>query len=145
MDRMDAKRLVLTVVAAVAMMGCRVTPHGAVVADVSPKGWEPSEAVELCYDNTDTLSARTVSIVARREFGKAEGPLELHVRVCAPDSAMVEAYVVLPQRGDKGGSFEELRALWVEGASLQVGTYTFTIAPQKSTTGVWNVGIEIEN
>ncbi len=142
---MDAKRLVLTVVATVAMMGCRVTPHGAVVADVSPKGWEPSEAVELCYDNADTLSVRTVSIVARREFGKAEGPLELHVRVYAPDSAMVEADVVLPQRGDRGGSFEELRALWVEGASLQGGTYKFMIAPQKSTTGVWNVGIEIEN
>ena len=136
----------LFVVAAVAMVGCRVIPHGAVVADVAPKGWHAGEGVDLCFSATDTASLHTISIVARREFGKVAEPVRLQVNVVAPDSAEVNGVVVLPAEGGRrGGSFEEVKALWVENARLHEGTYTFTLIPTHDVKGVWSVGVEIGN
>ena len=143
---MRVVRGLLIVLAAVAMVGCRVVPHGAVVADVDPKGWSVGEGVDLCFSATDTTSLHTISIVARREFGKTAEPVRLQVRAVAPDSAEVGGVVVLPVGGSRqGGSFEEVEALWVENARLKEGTYTFTLAPTHEVEGVWNVGVEIEN
>ncbi len=136
----------LAVLVAVAMVGCRVVPHGAVVADVDPKGWDAEDEVELCFAATDTASLYTISVVARREFGKVAEPMRLQVKAMAPDSVEVNGVVVLPAEGGRrGGSFEEVRTLWVENARLAAGTYTFTLTPMQYVEGVWNVGVEIEN
>ena len=143
---MKGVRGLLIVLAAVAMVGCKVIPHGAVVADVDPKGWSAEEQVSLRFSATDTASLHTIRVVARREFDKLAEPMRLQVRVVAPDSAEVSGEVVLPVVGDRqGGSFEELKALWVEDAKLQEGTYTFTLTPTHEVEGVWNVGVEIGN
>lgn len=143
---MKGVRGLLVVLAAVAMVGCRIVPHGAVVADVDPKGWSAGEGVDLCFAATDTASLHTISVVARREFDGVAEPMRLQVRVVAPDSAEVSGEVVLPVSGSRqGGSFEELKALWVEDARLTEGIYTFTLAPIHEVEGVWNVGVEIEN
>lgn len=135
----------LIVVAVVAMAGCKVIPHGAMVADVSPKGWEPEEIVALRYDNADTTSLTSIHLVARRECGQEVAPLAVRVRVCAPDSAEVDDVVLLPTKGENGGgSFEEVEVLWVEKAQLQLGEYTFYLSPQEPAKGLWNVGVEIE-
>ena len=136
----------LILVATVAMVGCKVVPHGAVVADVNPRGWEPEEVITLRYENTDTTSSSSINIVARREYGKEATPLAVRVRVCAPDSAEVNDVVLLPTRGTKGGgSFEEVEVLWVGNARLQAGEYRFFLSPQEPIKGLWNVGVEIEN
>ena len=136
----------LIMVAVVAVTGCKVVPHGAMVADVSPKGWEPEEVVTLRYDNADTTSLTSIHIVARRECGRDVEPLAVRLRVCAPDSAEVNDVVLLPTRGEKGGgSFEEVDVLWVEKARLQAGEYTFYLSPQQPAKGLWSVGVEIEN
>lgn len=143
---MKGVRGLLIVLAAVAMVGCKVIPHGAVVADVDPKGWSAGEGIDLCFSATDTASLHTIRVVARREFDKLAEPVRLKVRVVAPDSAEVSGEVVLPVSGSRhGGSFEELKALWVEDAKLKEGTYTFTLAPTHEVEGVWNVGVEIGN
>lgn len=137
--------LLMAVVAMVFVWGCRVTPHGAVVADVNPKGWEPTEEVELLYENDDTVSLRTISIVARREVDKSAEPLGVCVSVCAPDSSEVKGAVVLvPQSDNRGGSFAEMETLWVQNAKLQSGVYRFLVSPRQPSEGVWSVGVEIE-
>lgn len=143
---MKGVRGLLIVLAAVAMVGCKVIPHGAVVADVDPKGWSAEEQVSLRFSATDTASLHTIRVVARREFDGVAEPVRLQVRAVAPDSAEVSGEVVLPVSGSRhGGSFEELKALWVEDAKLKEGTYTFTLAPTHEVEGVWNVGVEIGN
>lgn len=143
---MRVVRGLLVVLVAVAMVGCKVIPHGAVVADVDPKGWSAEEQVSLRFSATDTASLHTIRVVVRREFDGVAEPMRLQVRVVAPDSAEVSGEVVLPVGGSRqGGSFEEVEALWVEDAKLKEGTYTFTLAPTHEVEGVWNVGVEIGN
>lgn len=134
---------VLMLVALVA--GCKVVPHGAAVADVNPKGWSPQQSAKVAYENSDSVSLRTIVVVARVENNRQGEPLEVKVRVVAPDSLEATHRLCLCQTATSsaGGSFEELSARWVEDARLKCGEYKFEIAPLATEQGVWTVGVEI--
>lgn len=141
------KRGVAVLCAALVLMaGCKVVPHGAMVADVDPHGWEPEEVVTMTYQNTDTTSLRAIRVVARVESSHSSEPMELSVAVVSPDTLRATGVVTLPvtEESISGGSFEEREAMWVEEAVLMhEGCYRFELAPLTTLEDVWSVGVEI--
>lgn len=127
-------------------VGCEPRHNGAVVADVSPSGWNKTDTLELHYNSLDTLTKRTIWVVARVEADRSHTPITLWVECMAPDSLCLEGEVLLKPQTHKGGSFVELRAPWIEKAVPQrKGEYRFRVAhsQEKPLTDIWSVGVEI--
>ena len=136
---------VVVVLLAMMVAGCSPKPIGAIVADTPREEWKSDRVVALHYDNNDTLSLRTLGMVARVESGAAEEKIDLVVECESPTGKSFESKVVLtPKSGQRGGSFREYEAEWVEDAQLfESGDYEFRVAPVGSLRGVWSVGITI--
>lgn len=125
------------------LAGCRVEPVGSIVVDTPRKGW--CEAVELRYDNADTLGVYTIGVVLSVENDLVAESVALRVGCTSPSGATTEGRLVLtaPER-HSGGSFTELAAEWVSGARLpESGDYLFTLTPEKEQNGVWMAGVSL--
>ncbi len=144
--RSNFRGVAVALVALVAM-ACEPKHNGAVVADVSPTGWSADQTVELRYHNLDSLTKRRIWVVARAEADHAHSPLRVEVGCIAPDSAQLRGSVVLMPTKHRGGSFVELRGLWVDQAVPALkGDYLFTLshAEAEPIEQLWSVGIEVE-
>ena len=136
--------LVVALVALVAW-ACEPKYNGSVVADVSPAGWSADQPAVLNFPNLDTLAKRNVWVVARAEADHAYKPLRVEVGCMAPDSTELRGSVELRPTKHRGGSFVELRGLWIEDAvPTTKGDYTFAIShsEEEPIEGLWNVGVE---
>lgn len=140
-------RGVAVALVALVAMACEPKHNGAVVADVSPAGWSADQTVELRYHNLDSLTKRRIWVVARAEADHAHKPLRVEVGCIAPDSAELRGSVVLMPTKHRGGSFVELRGLWIDQAVPALkGDYLFTLshAEAEPIEQLWSVGIEVE-
>ncbi len=138
--------LAVALVALVAL-ACEPKYNGAVVADVTPTGWSADEVIQLRFPNLDTLAKRSVWVVARAEADHAYKPLRVEVGCMAPDSTELSGSVELRPTKHRGGSFVELRGLWIEDAvPAKMGDYLFRIShsEEEPIEGVWNVGVELK-
>lgn len=125
------------------MVGCRVEPVGSIVADTPRKGW--GEAVELRYNNGDTLGMHTIGVVLSVENDLVAESVAIRVGCTAPSGTTTEGRLVLtaPER-HSGGSFTELSAEWVSGARLaEMGDYIFRLTPEQEQDGVWMAGVNV--
>ncbi len=136
-------RSLFIVVIALLSVACGERPVGATVADTPRTGW--CNAVEVCYENSDTLSFHNLAVVVRCEAAHIQELLPLRIEAQSPSGVNYTGEVVLtPSDRHRGGSFVELSAGWIEGARLgEVGDYTFTLTPQQPTDGVWSAGVTI--
>ena len=136
-------------IVAVAMVAvaCSERPVGAVIVDTPRSVWHTGESVEVRYDNSDTLALYNVGVVARQQTNDHSGAFPLRVAVTTPSGVVYGGEVILTPNGrNKGGSFVELSAEWVESARLgESGEYVFVFVPQSDLSGVWNVGMQIQN
>lgn len=140
-------RVVAVALVALVALACEPKHNGAVVADVSPTGWSADQPVELRYHNLDSLTRRRIWVVARAEADHAHRPLRVEVGCVAPDSAELRGSVVLMPTKHRGGSFVELRGLWIDQAVPALkGDYLFTLGhtEPKPIEQLWSVGIEVE-
>ena len=135
------------VAVAMAVVACSERPVGAVIVDTPRSVWHTGESVEVRYDNSDTLALYNVGVVARQQTNDYSGAFPLRVVVTTPSGVVYGGEVILTPNGrNKGGSFVELSAEWVESARLgESGEYVFALAPQCDLSGVWNVGVQIQN
>ena len=126
------------------MVGCSEKPVGAVVADTPRRDW--NTPVTIAYTASDSLSEYNLGVVARVENGLFEEALALQVRLTAPSGRYFQSELQLwAENRHSGGSFTELRAEWIQKAQLiEKGDYIFTLTPMESISGVWTVGVEIE-
>lgn len=135
------------VAVAMAVVACSERPVGAVIVDTPRSVWHTGESVEVRYDNSDTLALYNVGVVARQQTNDHSGAFPLRVAVTTPSGVVYGGEVILTPNGrNKGGSFVELSAEWVESAQLgESGEYVFVFVPQSDLVGVWNVGVQIQN
>ena len=135
------------VAVAMAVVACSERPVGAVSVDTPRSVWHTGESVEVRYDNSDTLALYNVGVVARQQTNDHSGAIPLSVVVTTPSGVTYGGEVILTPNGrNKGGSFVELSAEWVESARLgERGEYVFVFVPQSDLVGVWNVGVQIQN
>lgn len=135
------------VAVAVVAVACSERPVGAVIVDTPRSVWHTGESVEVRYDNSDTLALYNVGVVARQQTNDHSGAFPLSVVVTTPSGVVYGGEVILTPNGrNKGGSFVELSAEWVESARLgESGEYVFALAPQCDLSGVWSVGVQIQN
>lgn len=142
------RRLVWAALMPIVMaLSCKPAYNGAVAADVDPTGWQAADTVELHFSPADTLTEREIWVVARAEADHIPTRIELQVECIAPDSTHLAGSVALHPTERKGGSFCQLRDLWIERAVFgQTGDYTFRLCHTSSEplTDIWNVAIEVE-
>lgn len=133
------------VAAVVLVVSCKEQHNGAVVADVSPGGWQVGESVELRYNNTDTLGLYDLWVVARAEVAREGQTVCIGVECMSPDSVVVAGEVVLEPQVAKGGTLSEVRSLWVADAQLhKQGEYILRLknVGTESVEGLWTVGVD---
>lgn len=141
------RRWMWIVLVALWAVGCTPRPEGAVVADTPRGGWHFGEEVAIDYTNSDTLSLYNVGVALRMESGKVDSaPMTFQVGCVAPSGAFFSSDVVLQAKEvHSGGSFTEIKTLWVENALFgESGDYTFILTPGLDVEGVWMAGVTIE-
>lgn len=124
--------------------GC-LSPHRSVVTDVDPLGW--SDAAEVRFENTDTLTPCDLRMVVRYDAAFAGGPVELEVTTVAPDSLQLTEHFTLCLARSRGPSplLRDTAVLYRRHAVLRrTGGYRVTIRPEEPVRGIEAVGIAIE-
>lgn len=136
----------LIAVVAMLLVSCSERAVDAVVVDAPRAEWLPNEALELCYNNCDTLGGYDLSVVARCGATNNTQALPLRVEVHSPSGVQFGSEVVLvPTERHKGGSFVELSTEWIRDARfMEMGDYHFFVTPSQPADGVWNVGVRLD-
>ena len=130
---------------AVMLVAC-VAPQRSFVRDVVGGTW--SKAVEVTFDNEDTVSLRRLSVVVRYNSRFAAASLPVVMRVTAPDARYFDDSVMLyftrPYTAASVSAAEVIPYREHSRLSLS-GRYTFRITPTCAASGIEAVGVEIDN
>ena len=137
-------------VAVATLAGC-MSGNGAVVADVSPRGW--NSPAEMTLANTDTVSTRGTSLYLRHDQRTLDG--RYAVEFVAPSGRVASLDTVEVKTARNGGRYVRVQPdipvsiEWTltgfgRGVRLaEQGRYAIRITPLQNTVGVWNVGLEM--
>lgn len=127
-----------------------LNPHRVRMADTDPDGWSPADGTTVAYENTDTLSARDISVVVRFCNDFNYDKLALSLVTVTPDgyrwcdTLYMDVYGRLP----KVGLYGEREQPYRRGVVFtQTGRYLFSLAPvmpASPTEGVAAAGIRLE-
>lgn len=113
-----------------------------VVTDVDPRGFVGAVNVE--YDNTDTITARDIYMILRTNRIFCENAVDLQISVMSPDSIQyTETFTMtVPARtkANMNDAFVETISLYRGMAVLdRAGTYVFGFSPAAGSVGVAGV------
>lgn len=126
------------------MTGC-VTPDRAVVVDLSPAAW--SEAVELDYENHNTVGEQNLQLFLRLDDGFAEDSLTLHIATFTPDSLCAGEYHRLVFSAAHVPTPLQRVAVVPYRRGVQLtreGIYRFRLTPTRTVRGIEAIGIKME-
>ncbi len=131
---------------AASLCGCTADVSSAVTA-VNPAGWKTGQTHTLVYRNSDTAAVRDISVLVRRESGRAGPDMEVRLEVVTPDSARFADTLTVPLRSghEAAGRYELSSVPYLTGARLnRAGDYTFrfTLVSPEVRKGIWAIGIE---
>ncbi len=140
---MRAYRVLCALVLALGATGC-LRPTQAVMCDVDPYGWTKGAIVEV--ENGDTSTQRDLSLVVRSNRLFRSDSLRLEIRIETPDSMYCTETVSFPMRHPRRAAalriIDEVpyrRRVVLD----RVGTYRFTLIPDRPINGVEAAGINI--
>ena len=137
-------RIIVAVVAFV-MCSCTAAPNSAMV-DVDMRSWE--KAKSLTYENSDTLSLRSLNIAIRYNNNFKETVLPLKLAIVTPDKRVYEETISLHLLHPYSAlpvSTTESRPYRTNVTLNQKGNYVFAFKPLTEVRGIEAIGIEITN
>lgn len=129
-------------------LGSCLAPQHVYVAEPPRAEWTAAEPAEVRIDNSDTVSQRTLDLVARYDTDFTGEQLVLSITTVTPDGFRWRDTVVLRIAPDDSrlGFYRDIGRRYREKVCLaQAGTYLFRLAPLPGDTvnGVTAVGIDI--
>lgn len=135
------KRIVIAL-SAVVLTGC-LAPENVLMTRVNMHRWDSFECVT--YENSDTLSQRTLNIAVRYNSDYKPNKLQMMVVVTTPDACYFEEEVSLnlnhPQSSISVTTTESLP--YRDSVVLaQKGAYKFYFAPLSEVRGIEAIGID---
>ena len=133
---------ILVALSAVVLSGC-LAPENVLMTRVDMHRWDRFESIT--YENSDTLSLRTLNIAVRYNSEYKPNKLQMMVVVTTPDNRYFEEEVALnlrhPQTAISVTTTESLP--YRDSAVLtQKGAYKFYFAPLSEVRGIEAVGID---
>ena len=140
---MKLARVIVVALMAMALGGC-LAPQNVHMMRVNMRAW--SETSNVVYENSDSLSLRSINIALRYNDNFSATLLPLKIAVTAPDSTRFEEVVEIkinhPRTALTVATTETLP--YRDSALLsQKGTYIFAFTPLDKVRGVEAIGIEI--
>lgn len=130
-------------IVALVMMACGSESHSVDVHDTESMVWSSSE--EFTYDNSDTLSRRSLSILVRYDGDYVAEAVPMKILTVSPDSMVLEESFTLhiPQLADMRP--EEHTFVYRNNVLLKrKGEYRFRLTPDQPVEGIASVGIIID-
>lgn len=140
---MQGRRALLGVLLLATLCSC-LSPERVVVCDLPDAEWR--EAVQLAYENSDTVALHEVRIVLRLDNDCREDSLTLHLATFTPDSLTGGEYHRLLLKGERGAAPLQriVEVPYRRGVLLQrAGSYHFVLTPTRPIEGVEAVGLKI--
>lgn len=133
--------------AVILMTGC-MSAHTERMADVNPLGWEKRDTVIISFPNTDTVSARDISILMKLDESFRTRELDFLISVMTPDSLFftenlpIRIYE-LPETKNKHAEIEI--PYRINSVFKTPGDYIFKITHNNNNVrGIHAVGIAAE-
>ena len=127
--------------AAWAVLPSCLSPERAFVADTDPGGWAVSEPAVVRFDNSDTVSARTIDLIVRYGRDFRYDRLSVAVTTVSPSGRQRRDVSGEPHvRRDAVGAFRS------DAVLSETGTYLFSfvpLMPDPLVKGVAAVGVDI--
>ena len=148
---MDKMRWVVNLAIGCLGLTACLSPHGVRVSEVDPTGWRREESVELSYDNEDSLSRRTLSLVIRYDDRYPYDCLPLWIETITPggEKRAVGVSIELPHsQTGKTTKYNETEQRWKDSVVLsRQGDYRFRVShalPEDEVVGISAVGIQVK-
>ena len=135
--------------AAWAVLPSCLSPERAFVADTDPGGWAVSEPAVVRFDNSDTVSARTIDLIVRYGRDFRYDRLSVAVTTVSPSGRQRRdtAVVMLPDvSGEPHVRRDAVGAFRSDAVLSETGTYLFSfvpLMPDPLVKGVAAVGVDI--
>ncbi|MFQ8827916.1 MAG: hypothetical protein ACLR76_11545 [Alistipes sp.] len=135
--------------AAWAVLPSCLSPERAFVADTDPGGWAASEPAVVRFDNSDTVSVRTIDVLVRYGAEFRYDRLSMAVTTVSPAGRQWRdtAVVMLPDvSGEPHGRRDAVGAFRSDAVLSETGTYLFSfvpLMPDPLVKGVAAVGVDI--
>jgi hypothetical protein len=129
----------LIVVLVVGVASCNASGERATITfDVNPFGWESGRPVVLHYENEDTISLRTISLIIHSQRGVG-GRVEVGIKTVNPDALSFTETLSL----DMATEITPYRSNVILNRK---GEYVFSVSPMAGEVvkGVFSIGIIIE-
>ena len=135
-------RIVAVVMMLIAIISCGGSEHSVDMHDSDARGWSGVE--EFVYDNSDTLSPHTISIVLRYCNQEVSDSLALRIMAVSPDSLVVEEPFTLyiPRLGELRPA-EHSFTYRSNVIFSKMGKYRFRLTPESEYRGIGSVGVMI--
>lgn len=142
---MKGIKRIFIALSAVLLTGC-LAPENVLMTRVDMRAWNQYESIT--YENSDTISHRTLNIALRYNNNYKPTTLSLMVIVTTPDKRNFEEQVNLNLSHPKSATAITMTESLPYRDSVvlsQSGEYKFWFAPLSEVKGIEAVGIEIKN
>lgn len=132
-------------VVAMSFTGCMAQVDSTVVS-VNPVSWRSADPKRLVFENDDTTSLRSLSVILRHMPDVGPRTVILRITAMAPDSSQCtdRVEITLPATDGKAARpAESVIPYRLHNTLALTGNYIFTVAPSYDISGIEAVGIRI--
>lgn len=132
-------------VVAMSFTGCMAQVDSTVVS-VNPVSWRSADPKQLVFQNDDTLSLRTISVIMRHTPDIEPRTVILRITAMAPDSSQYSDRLEITLPATETNTYrpaESVTPYRLHNTLAMQGEYRFTVAPSHDISGIDAVGIRI--
>lgn len=139
--------MLFALTACIAFVACNVS-EGVITADVDYLGWEAGSVARVEYDNEDTVSLRSISLLVRRNASLDYGDTRFIIETTSPSKKYLSETIVVPlgREAESHQGFTEIEIPYRLRSTLsEKGLYRFYVSHAgESLVGIQGVGIVIK-